>query len=154
MRESKAASAPTASFWLSEEASFAITGSQAASSFWANESLAAESRISRLRKTGRRKRLPHDLSPVVGINVDVVFRQIAGPESSSALTLACNAENDGDIRIVEPQLHIGFIKRRGQPVAADLDVLQGDFDRLRVEVNAGIPRGREYSAPVGIRARD
>src|SRR3954469_12567215 len=74
-------------------------------------------------------------SPVAGVDVDVVFGQIAGPERRRTLRLSRDTEDDGNIRVIEALLHIGLIEWGGEPIAAHLHVLQGDIDLALVEVH-------------------
>src|SRR5579862_7197986 len=94
------------------------------------------------------------LSPVIRIDMDVILGEITSPEGRRPLPFTGDAEDDRDIRIVEPDLHIGFVERSGEAVAADLYILQRDVDLARVEIDAGITRRRENAAPVGIRTGD
>src|SRR5579863_3114154 len=93
------------------------------------------------------------LSAVIRIDVDIVFGQIAGPERRASLPFAGDPEHDRDIGIVEPHLHIGFIERSGEPVAADLHVLQRDIDLRGIEVDGGVARGGKNASPVGVGTR-
>src|SRR5580693_4161023 len=94
------------------------------------------------------------LRPVVRINVDVVFSEIASPESGRSLSLAGDPEDDRDVGIVEPHLHAGFVERRGEPIAADLHILQRDIDLAGIEVDPRVARGGKNAAPVGVGACD
>ena len=94
--------------------------------------------------------MTHRLGSVVGVDMDVVFGQIAGPESRASLPFSGDAEDNRNICIVKAHFHVAFVEGAGQTGAADFDVLEGDVDGSRVEVHSGVSGGGEDAAPVGI----
>src|ERR1035437_2014780 len=92
--------------------------------------------------------------PVTGIDSDVPFRQVTGPEARLAFSLASNGQPNFAIRGVQLRLQFRLGERRGQPALADRDTLHVDIDFRRIEGDAHIAGGAEYAAPVRVRSRD
>src|SRR5580692_8108260 len=120
MLESKYSSAASASFWLRAEARLARLANGVFSAASAKPVMAKTPAAAAASDADR-------LSAVVRIDMDIVLRQIAGPERSRSFPFAGDPEYDRDVRIVQAQFHIAFIERSGQPIAADLHVLQRDI---------------------------
>src|SRR5580658_6090125 len=74
-------------------------------------------------KTPTAKTVGATLGAVVRIDVDVIFGQVARPESGGSFPLAGDPEDDRDVGVIETHLHIGFVERGGEAVAANLHIL-------------------------------
>src|SRR5512141_357177 len=61
--------------------------------------------------------------PVTGVDADVAFREIAGPETRLALAPAADGEPDVALRRIQFALQRGFGELGGQPAPADRDPL-------------------------------
>src|SRR5262249_14017430 len=91
---------------------------------------------------------------VAGIDTNVTFGEIAGPEARASRALAADLELDRALRLIELLLEARLGKLRRQSAAAHGRPLHDDIDLPRIESHARIPRGRENAPPVGIAARD
>src|SRR5678816_4251902 len=59
------------------------------------------------------------LSPIAGVDADVSFGEVAGPEPRFAFAIAANAEADLALLVVELLFQFLLRERRGQPSLAD-----------------------------------
>ena len=57
--------------------------------------------------------------PVAGVDPDIAFRQVAGPEARRALAFSADGKPDFAIARVQFRLQFGLGERRGEPAAAD-----------------------------------
>src|SRR5437868_1409664 len=94
------------------------------------------------------------LRAVIRIDVDVVFGEVARPEGRAALSLAYDPEDYRDIGVVETEFHVGFIEGCSQTVAANLDILESDFNQRRIEIDSGVTSCRKNTAPVRVGTGD
>src|SRR5579871_2235937 len=102
----------------------------------------------------RRKKRRARLRPVAGINSNVAFGEIAGPEASAAFAAAAHLKLDGALGEVELLLQIVLRERRRQAAPADQYILQANVDLAGVESYARIAGGRDDAAPVGVASGD
>src|SRR5712671_1308114 len=70
---------------------------------------------------------------VAGINTNVTFGEIAGPEARAAFALAADLEMDRALRLIEPLLEARLGKFRRQTAAAHGHALHHDIDFRRIE---------------------
>src|ERR1039457_2648450 len=92
--------------------------------------------------------------PVAGVDPDVAFRKVAGPEARFAFSLPSDGQPDFAIRGV--QFHLQFLlgERRRQAALAYRYALHVDVGLRRIEGDPRIPGGGEYAAPVRVGTRD
>src|SRR5436305_760815 len=64
--------------------------------------------------------------PVAGVDSDVAFGQVAGPEAGRALSLAAHRHANLAIGRIQLSLELFFGEGRGQPAAAHRHTLHGD----------------------------
>src|SRR3954467_959915 len=73
------------------------------------------------------------LSPVAGIDADIAFGEIAGPEPGGAFAFAPNLETDFAVLRFQLLFQRRFGERGRQTAAADQRVLQVDIDLGGIE---------------------
>src|ERR1017187_1379002 len=84
-------------------------------------------------------------SPIAGVDFNIAFGQIAGPEAGGPFALAPDSDADFAIGRAQFGLQLGLRKRRGQPAAAHQHALHVHVGLRRVERH---PRtGAESSRP-------
>src|SRR5271168_4612738 len=98
------------------------------------------SAVRRAHHIASRKVRRHISGPVTGVDADVAFREIAGPEARRAPALAAHGHADLALRGVQLALQLVFVKARGEPTPAYRHTLQVDIDAARVEGYTGIAR--------------
>src|SRR5579859_2051322 len=91
---------------------------------------------------------------VAGIDTNVTFSEIAGPEACAAVALATELKLDGALRLIEPLLETLLGELRRQTTAANGHALHRDINLRRIESRARISGGRKNASPVGIASGD
>src|SRR5437868_11365887 len=79
---------------------------------------------------------------ITGIDPNVIFRQVASPESRTSLPFSTNVETNRAFGIVQLLLQFAFRESRRQAAAAHGDALHFDIDFCRIECHAGIAGSR------------
>src|ERR1039458_1337852 len=92
--------------------------------------------------------------PVAGVDPDVAFRQVAGPEARFAFSLPSNRQADFAFRRGQSGFQFLFGERRGQPALAHRHALHPNVGFGRIEGNARVAGGGEDAAPVRVGAGD
>src|SRR3989442_11219278 len=92
------------------------------------------------------------LCSIAGVDANVAFRKIAGPEARLAFAFASDHKPDLALRGIELRLQPGLVEWRGQPARTDAHVLHVDIHLARIECDSGVPGGAEDAAPVRIGA--
>ena len=90
-----------------------------------------------------------DSGAIAGVDVDVAFGQVAGPEAGGAFAFASNREADLALLGIEFLLQRGLGERRGQASAADGRFLQVDIDLGRIERDAGVSAAERMRPQLG-----
>src|ERR1039457_6878568 len=78
------------------------------------------------------------LRTITRIDFDVLFREVAGPETGFAFTAALNGEAYEAFPLVQLLLQLRFQEIGRETAAADRDPLQVDIDIARFELRPGI----------------
>src|SRR5258708_7218476 len=94
------------------------------------------------------------LRAIAGIDFDVLFREVAGPEASFPFAAPVDGELDLAFALVQFLRQLRFRKIDGETVAADLNALQADFDAAGVELGTGVTGRGKNPSPVRIGAGD
>src|SRR6476619_2080084 len=89
-------------------------------------------------------------SPIAGVDPDVAFRKVAGPEARFAFSLPSNRQPDFAVRGVQFRLQLLLGERRVQPTFTDRDTLHVYVGFRRIEGDASIARCGKYTAPVRV----
>src|SRR2546422_11397231 len=82
-------------------------------------------------------------SAVAGIDTNVTFGEIAGPEARTAFAFATDLEMDRALRLIEPLLEAHFGEFRRQTTVAHGHALHHDIDRRRIKNNVCISGSRK-----------
>src|SRR3954468_11299975 len=91
-------------------------------------------------------------SPVASVDLDVPFRKVTSEESSAARSALLDSQINCDAILVKFGLQGWLIHIDRQACPANRHVLQQDRDLARIELNSGVTRGCQNSAPVRIAA--
>src|ERR1019366_8453391 len=142
MAGSNAFRKPAASPALSEPAASEISSStsRAGSAAW-QQTANGSSSIARRVMSG----------PIAGVDPDVPFRQVAGPEARFAFSLPPYGKADFAISGVQFRRQFWFGGGRRQSPLAHRHALHVDVGFCRIEGHTRIPGGGEYAAPVRVR---
>src|SRR5215472_7312874 len=76
--------------------------------------------------------------PVAGVDLDIAFGEIAGPEASGALSLAAHGDADFAIGRIQFLFELRFAERRGEAGAAYGHALHDDVGLSGVEGDARV----------------
>src|SRR5271166_1697214 len=94
------------------------------------------------------------LRTIAAVDLNVFFRQVAGPETRASRTSAVQDEANQAFGFIQFFLELGFRKIRRQASAAHRNTLQIDIHFSRVERDARVSGRRQDAAPIRIRSGD
>src|SRR4030081_3568135 len=100
------------------------------------------------------KRRRADLRPIAGIDLNVLFREVARPEAGGALAAAIEHNLDGAVRRIEFALELLLGEIGRDAVLADQRVLEENVQFRGVERHSGVARGANDAAPIGVGTGD
>ncbi len=90
------------------------------------------------------------LRRVVGVDVDILDRQVGGPEEARACALM-KLDRNGELALLHVSVRTGLVKLGGAPtVATDGQIAKRDVEAVRGDLRAGVADGGGQAAPVGI----
>src|SRR6476646_1115071 len=100
-------------------------------------------RLPLVEETGKRAE-DHDgscLGPVTGVDADVAFGEIAGPETGFTLSVALHLETDQALFLIQFLFQCGCGELRRKPAYANRHALQRYVHLRRIELDAGVTGG-------------